>query len=88
MRTLRVEAGMAAVVPPGVLERWIYDEPGTRHAFAHLRLAPAGYERLRRQGPVMRRLPPADIVRPLFRHLGWLMAERPAHWQPLPPATC
>ncbi|MCK6489652.1 MAG: AraC family transcriptional regulator [Planctomycetes bacterium] len=82
-RELVVGAGMAAVAPPGRLERWRYEQPGTRHAFAHLRLDPVGYRRLARRGPLVRRLPDADIVRPLFRHLGWLHLQRPPGWRAL-----
>ena len=86
-------AGLTVPAPPGTL---LLGRPGmtdffrwdparrTRHSFIHFQIC-AGADTLPPQAtwPLARTLPANDILRPLFAHVAWLLARRPAGYEEL-----
>ncbi len=70
---------------PGMRESYQWDpQRQTRHAFIHFLIeGDRGSTPPEDQWPLIRHLPEGDIVRPLFRHLIWLLDENRNEWWPL-----
>jgi AraC family transcriptional regulator len=70
---------------PGMRDRYEWDQARTtRHGYVHFLLDLNG-ARLppQERWPLVRLPEPDDIMRPLFRHLAWLLAARPSGWEEL-----
>jgi AraC-like DNA-binding protein len=66
--------GTILLARPGMRDFFWWDPAKqTRHAFFHFTLRGCGPDR---SWPVARVMPDGDIIRPLFRHLAWLVDRR------------
>ena len=74
---------------PGMRDAFTWDPlHPSRHGYVHFALR-AGAATLppQRDWPLLRRLGPDDILRPLLRHLAWLQSLRPSGWERLAQVT-
>lgn len=85
--------GIVRAAPPGTLilsrpgirelYRWDPHRP-TRHAYFHFTLSRRGVQLPpETRWPLLRQMPDGDILRPLFRHVAWLLEAGRPEWQPL-----
>ena len=78
--TIPAPAGTVLLARPGMRDRFIWDPlRPSRHGYVHFDLL-VGAKRLPpvKAWPLSRHMPEDDLLRPLFRHLGWLLGRNDA----------
>jgi AraC family transcriptional regulator len=80
-----VPAGTVLLARPGMRDGFIWDpRRHTRHGYIHFLLERRGADLPpETQWPLVRALSGDDIIRPLFRHLAWLLSVRGPDWEEL-----
>ncbi|MCW8131631.1 MAG: AraC family transcriptional regulator [Planctomycetota bacterium] len=76
--------GTLILCRPGMRDMFRWDpERQTRHAYFHFTLEDDGGLPPQSTWPACRTMPEGDILRPLFRHVSWLMNAGRPDWAPL-----
>lgn len=77
--------GTVLLARPGMRDAFVWDPARqTRHGYVHFSYQAHGAELPpEAQWPLLRHLDGDDIMRPLFRHLTWLLGSRPPGWEEL-----
>jgi AraC-like DNA-binding protein len=83
-RTIHVPPGHLTLAKPGDEDGWRWDTRRmTRHAFVHFTVLDPGDLPPSARWPAMCPLPELDAIRPLFRQILRLLADRPEGWERL-----
>lgn len=84
-RTYPAPPGAIILCRPGMRDGFRWDrERQTRHAYFHFGIHSNGAELpAQEHWPAVGLMPEGDILRPLFRHVSWLLAAGKPEWVPL-----